>query len=358
MDQEHVSRDQLLEKIRDLDMLNRQLLREKEEETRLEYAWTGNLGHWYWNVKTNEVTFNPLKVTTLGFDKSEIPPRVSYQYFTDMLHPEDYQKAMDAMLGHMYRDAGVYEVEYRIRAKDGSYRWYYDRGKAVVVFWLLCAALFQIWSHRARMDRLNKRLALGEALYRKAFEQAPISVAIVEDKRFISQADFSRFTITPMFQCILGRSTEELVKVSWTEIMHPDDLQEDLLQFERFTSGQINGYSMEKRFVKPDGTAVWASMSISPLIGVHEDHSLHLCLIEDITGRREAALALKENERREAVLLSHLPGLAYRCRYDRDGTMLIVSEGCFPLTGYPPEVFIHIRDLSFNDIISPEGRQL
>ena len=50
MDQEHVSRHQLLEKIRDLDMLNRQLLREKEEETRLEYAWTGNLGHWYWNV--------------------------------------------------------------------------------------------------------------------------------------------------------------------------------------------------------------------------------------------------------------------------------------------------------------------
>ena len=62
MDQEHVSRDQLLERIRDLEMLNRQLLREKEEETRLEYAWTGNLGHWYWNVKTNEVTFNPLKV--------------------------------------------------------------------------------------------------------------------------------------------------------------------------------------------------------------------------------------------------------------------------------------------------------
>lgn len=228
----------------------------------------------------------------------------------------------------------------------------------VSVFWLLCAALFQIWSHRARLDRLNKRLALDEALYRSAFEQAPIGVAIVEDKRFISQADFSRFTINPMFRCILGRSTEELVKVSWTEITHPDDLQEDLRQFELFRSGEIKGYTMEKRFVKPDGTAVWVSMSISPLIGIRDDNSLHLCLIEDITRRREAALALKESERREAVLLSHLPGLAYRCRYDRDGTMLIVSEGCFPLTGYPPEAFIHSRDLPFNDIISLEGRQL
>ena len=117
-------------------------------------------------------------------------------------------------------------------------------------------------------------------------------------------------------------------------------------------------HTFDKRFVRPDGTAVWASMSISPLIGIHDDHSLHMCLIEDITGRREAALALKENERREAVLLSHLPRLVYRCRYDRDGTMLIVSEGCFSLTGYPSEAFIHNRDLPFNDIISPEGRQL
>ena len=83
-----------------------------------------------------------------------------------------------------------------------------------------------------------------------------------------------------------------------------------------------------------------------------------ISMIEDITGRREAALALKENERREAVFLSHLLGLAYRCRYDHDGTMLIVSEGCFPLTGYPFEAFIHNRDLPCNDIISPEGRQL
>ena len=106
-----------------------------------------------------------------------------------------------------------------------------------------------------------------------------IGVAIVEDKRFISQAGFSRSTINPMFQCILGRSTENLVKVSWTEITHPDDLQEDLRQFQRFRSGKINGYSMEKRFVRPDGTAVWVSMSISPLIGIHDDPSLHLCLI-------------------------------------------------------------------------------
>lgn len=123
------SREQLLDKIRSLEMLTQELLKEKEQETRLEYAWTGNLGHWYWNIKSNEVTFNPLKVTTLGYDKSDIPVHVTYQFFTDKLHPEDFQKSMDAMRDHLYGKADVYEVEYRIKAKDGTYKWFYDRGR-------------------------------------------------------------------------------------------------------------------------------------------------------------------------------------------------------------------------------------
>ncbi|HBN84390.1 MAG TPA: hypothetical protein DDZ89_11150 [Clostridiales bacterium] len=129
MDYTEYSREQLLDRINDLEMLTQELLKEKEQETRLEYAWTGNLGHWYWNIKTNEVTFNPLKVTKLGYDISEIPEHVTYQFFTDKLHSEDFQKTMDAMRDHLYGKAEVYEVEYRIRAKDGSFKWYYDRGK-------------------------------------------------------------------------------------------------------------------------------------------------------------------------------------------------------------------------------------
>ena len=129
MEDTNYGRKQLLDRIKSLEMLTQELLNEKEQETRLEYAWTGNLGHWYWNIKTNEVTFNSLKVTTLGYDKSEIPEHVTYQFFTDKLHPEDYQKAMDAMRDHIYGKADIYEVEYRIKAKDGTFKWYYDRGR-------------------------------------------------------------------------------------------------------------------------------------------------------------------------------------------------------------------------------------
>jgi len=76
--------------------------------------------------------------------------------------------------------------------------------------------------------------------------------------------------------------------------------------------------------------------------------------------RTEAALKqqLEESERSKYVLLTHLPGLAYRCNYDRDWTMQYVSEGCYDLTGYPPESLLYNRDLSFNELISPEYREL
>lgn len=129
MDYTGQTKEQLIQKIEEIQLLNLQLLEEKEQEIGLDFSWTGNLGHWYWNIKTNNVTFNYLKVTTLGYTKEEIPSKVDYQFFTEKLHPEDFQRTMDAMMDHMYGKANVYEVEYRIRTKDGLYKWYYDRGK-------------------------------------------------------------------------------------------------------------------------------------------------------------------------------------------------------------------------------------
>ena len=129
MDYNDFTKEQLVERIKSYERLNRELLKEKEQETKLEYAWSGNLGHWYWDIKTNSVTFNPLKVITLGYTLDKIPEPITYQFFTDKLHPEDYPKTMHAMLDHLHGNSNIYEVEYRIQTKNGQYKWYYDRGK-------------------------------------------------------------------------------------------------------------------------------------------------------------------------------------------------------------------------------------
>lgn len=221
---------------------------------------------------------------------------------------------------------------------------------------MLFFVLLHTWEQNAVLRVLGKKLAENEALYRSVFNQAPVGIAIMNDKNFASQAELENLNINPMFEQIIGRNGKALKSVQWTEITYPEDLNADLRSFAQFKNGEIDGYSMEKRFLKPDGSIVWVNMKISKLLGIPDKHSMHICLLEDISLRKATEECLKESERSKTVLLSNLPGLAYRCNYDRERTMQYVSAGCLALTGYLPESLLHNRDLSYNDLIAPDYR--
>lgn len=228
---------------------------------------------------------------------------------------------------------------------------------AVIIFLLLYFTLIFSWMQHYKLKSLNKRLSIDEVFYRTVFEQAPIGIAIMRGKSHTVKTELGDLTINPAYQKALGRSKEELQNLTWVELTHTDDLERDLDKFEQFKKGEICGYSMEKRYIRPDGSIVWGEITISNLSGYNEDN-IHLCLLKDITEQKKAQEALKEKDRRESVILYHLPGMAYRCKYDRQWTIEYVSHGCYNLTGYPPESLLGNRDLSFNDVISEEYREL
>ena len=120
------TREELLEELQHTRSMLEHFFLENEEQ--INFSWTGNLGHWYWDVKNNEVRFNKLKALALGYTKEELPEKIDYQFFTDKLHPDDYEGVMQNMRDHMMGLTGVYEVEYRIRTKEGGWKWFYDRG--------------------------------------------------------------------------------------------------------------------------------------------------------------------------------------------------------------------------------------
>jgi len=122
------SEKELLERIEALEKINQALLQDQMQDVKLNYSWAGSLGHWYWDYTHNKVTFNPLKILVLGYSMDELDEEVNYQFFTSKLHPEDYEQVMENMIKHLKGLSPAYEVEYRIQAKDGSYKWFYDRG--------------------------------------------------------------------------------------------------------------------------------------------------------------------------------------------------------------------------------------
>jgi len=230
----------------------------------------------------------------------------------------------------------------------------------VIVFFVLTLSFSLLfgWIQYKMNQTLSRKLSYSEVLYRNIFEQALVGIAIVNGENFTYQSEYGHSNINPMFERILGRTSVELMNVKWTDITHPDDLHANMEAYNEFKDGKNNGYTLEKRYIKPDGSVVWTNIKVSRIFGLGDNPTTHLTVAEDISERKQMEFALKESERKMAVLLSHLPGMAYRCKYDHDWTMQFVSEGTYNLTGYSPESLINNRELSFNDLISPEYREI
>lgn len=128
-DYQEYTKEELILQMTSLTRLNKELLQTIQESERLEFGWTGNLGQWFWDFTTNEVTFNPLKAEAIGYMKEDLPEKVPYQFFTDKVHPDDKDEVMQQMTNHLTGKTPVWEVKYRIQAKDGSWKVYQDRGK-------------------------------------------------------------------------------------------------------------------------------------------------------------------------------------------------------------------------------------
>ncbi len=78
----------------------------------------------------------------------------------------------------------------------------------------------------------------------------------------------------------------------------------------------------------------------------------------DVTSRKQMERDLEASERSKAVLISNLPGVAFRCKNDDEWTMTFLSDGCYELTGYYPDELLNNNKISYNELISPKFRDV
>ncbi|WP_051261291.1 PAS domain S-box protein [Desulfovibrio inopinatus] len=138
--------------------------------------------------------------------------------------------------------------------------------------------------------QLEKYLSESEKLYRDLFELGLIGMAVTDpvDKQWIEVND----RLCEM----LGYSPEELKSMSWTDITHPEDLENDIKLFERLLAGRLDGYVVEKRFVKKDGSIIFTTMTMrSDRNGMNGIRHIYV-LIHDITDRVLAEKHLAQNQ--------------------------------------------------------------
>ncbi len=134
---------------------------------------------------------------------------------------------------------------------------------------------------RAQID-----LAQSEQRFRRYFELGLVGMAITSPDRGIVEVNSELCKI-------LGYEASELVKMSWMTLTHPDDLATDLDKFDQVIAGAIDGYSIDKRFVRRDGQIIYATISVKSLRNSQGAIEYFVAILQDITARKQAEAAVE-----------------------------------------------------------------
>jgi PAS domain S-box-containing protein len=140
-------------------------------------------------------------------------------------------------------------------------------------------------------DRIEKEAILQESeeRFRVTFEQAAVGIAHVS-----TEGRFLR--LNQQFCEIVGYSREEMIALTYQELTHPDDLELDLQNTDQLMNGEIESFSMEKRYLRKDGKPVWVGLTVSLLREETGEPKYFIAVVQDIDKRKAVEEALRYSQ--------------------------------------------------------------
>jgi len=180
----------------------------------------------------------------------------------------------------------------------------------------------------AERSRTEQSLLEDQEHFRRYFDLGLIGMAMTSPTRGILE-------VNDEICRILGYERSELLQKKWSEITHPDDLAADSEQFNRVMTGEIDGYTIDKRWVRKDGQIIDSIMSAKCARRSDGAVDYFVGLVQDTTERKRAEAALRRSEAylAEGQRLSHTVSLAWNVTTEE----VYWSVELFRIYGLDPE---------------------
>lgn len=179
------------------------------------------------------------------------------------------------------------------------------------------------------LARMSARLVQLETLV----EAAPVGIGVVDA---LGRAPLTNNTLRQL----LGYTSEEFATIPFSEFTHPDDVAENDRLYSQMMAGDLDRFAMEKRFLRKDGSTMWADLTVSLVRDATGAPDYAIGMTQDITERKRLEHELREAEVHYRMLVERVPAVVYIAEPGADGRWLYVSPQVERMLGFTPEEWL------------------
>ena len=271
------------------------------QEANLRYRATvrgGNIGLWDWDLAANKVHFSTEWKAQIGYEEVEITD--DFEEWRRRVHPDDLSAALEAVNKAIDECRNDFEVEFRFRHKDGSWRWIASRGSVLTDD--MGQAVRFVGSHVDVTERkqAEEMLRRERDLSNRIIEDSPLGVTILDAEGTIVLANRQA-------EEILGLTESEMAGRKYNapewRIADTDGrpFPDGRMPFRLVMATGRPVHDVEHSITWPDGKSRILSISASPLFDARGQVERVVCVIDDTTERRSLDAQLRRAQRMEAV---------------------------------------------------------
>lgn len=297
------ARDELearvVERTLELSAANRELRR---RETDLKEAQRlSSIGSYRWDMDSNHLEWSEEFYRLMGLDPSLPPIPVAEQA---RFYTPDTWAAAQAAIAQALQTHQPFEVDMALIRANGEHRWIVARGEIERDPDTGGSRLYGTIQDITERERAMDALRQSEERFSTTFEYAAIGKALV--------APDGRLLRVNRALCeLLGYSAEELFDHTLPALTHPEDRDRDQAPMAELLNGNLRAHHQEKRYLAKDGHIVWAMQATALVRDTNDTPLYFIAQIEDISERRRAEEALRQEKAFTDRLIASLPVIFY-----------------------------------------------